>query len=46
MTNNTSGYRLADVKRTQRVVKTVGYSTKTPKKVACNLRTNLNKFTE
>ena len=37
MTNNTTiGYRLADVKRTQLVVQTVGYSTK-QKQVARNL---------
>ena len=43
MTNNTSGYILADVKGTQHVVRTVGFST--TKKVARNLRTNLNTFT-
>ena len=44
MTNNTSEYRLADVKRTQGVVRTVGYPK--IKKVARNLRINLNIFTE
>ena len=41
----TSGYRLAGVNGTQRNVRTVGYSTAT-KRVALNLRTSLNIFTE
>ena len=46
MANSTSGYRLADVKRTQHVFTNSGVFNNNNKKAAHNLRTNLNTFTE
>ena len=46
MTNSISGYRLADVRRTQRVFTDIGVFNNKTNKVARNLRTNLNAFTE